>query len=133
MVFFHQYPIKVVVSLHFPNIPHFSSFFFFQSTWKSFGKDGCVSRATAPALDSHRHADLTSARQFTTSFFIFHSPICANSGQNWLKSAKTHVKKKKKLELISYLVINLLYICQISCRLNNLNWNYWIISSYYFS
>ena len=68
MVFFHQYPIQVVVSLHFPNIPHFSSSSFFQSTWKSSGKD---SRGT--------YTWLASTRQFATSFFIFHSPINADS------------------------------------------------------
>ena len=66
-------------------------------------------------------------------FFFSHSLIRADSapkpaeiGRNppklAEKLAETHVKKNKnKLELISYLVFNLLYNCQIICRLNNSN------------
>ena len=75
----------------------------------------------------HRHVNSPLLFLFFILRFV---PILAKIGWNLPKHM---LKKKKKLELISYLVINLLYICQISCRLNNLNWNYWIISSYYFS
>ena len=89
-------------------------------------------KAAASTPDSLLHTDWHSMCQFAT-FFFSHSLIRADSapkpaeiGRNPPKLAKklaeTHVKKNKnKLELISYLVFNLLYTCQIICRLNNSN------------
>ena len=118
--FFHQYPIKVVVSLYFPNILHFSSSSFFQSTSKSNGKDG-HGICTWLTL-TRRFAIDTPIHHFF--FYFSFSNSCqfgAYSGQNWLKLPKHMLqnKNKNKHELISYLVINLLYNCQISCRSNN--------------
>ena len=77
----------------------------------------------------HRHVDSPLLFLFFILRFV---PILAKIDWNLPKHMLKN-KNKNKLQLISYLVINLLYICQISCRLNNLNWNYWIICSYYFS
>ena len=81
---------------------------------------GAAPRPPHPTLGD---APIRTQRTDSLSFFLFHFPIRAKIHvKKILKKQKKKKKKKKKknLELISYLVINLLYIFQIICKLNNL-------------